>query len=109
LAAACWDPGAVLFEWFLCASEPNHGSFGRPADELNRQHDELQKQHIISEAALENMPVGLSMFDEHDRLIVCNPRFLDLYNLPSSEICRQQLQADHRNRTSGGQPPRTQR
>jgi diguanylate cyclase (GGDEF)-like protein len=55
-------------------------------NELSRQRDELKKQSMISEAALEHMPIGLSMFDPQDRLIVCNPTFPRLYNLPVSEI-----------------------
>ena len=35
-------------------------------------------------AALGNMTQGLCMFDRHKRLIVCNKRYLDLYDIPVS-------------------------
>jgi diguanylate cyclase (GGDEF)-like protein len=44
--------------------------------------DEVKQQGAISDAALSNMAQGLSMFDRHDRLITCNRRFADLYDLP---------------------------
>ena len=36
------------------------------------------------EFALETMSRGLSMFDHDHRLIVCNSRYIELYDLPSS-------------------------
>jgi diguanylate cyclase (GGDEF)-like protein len=45
---------------------------------------ELKQQHAISSGALNSMAQGLCMFDEQDRLIICNQRYLDLYDLPDS-------------------------
>lgn len=42
---------------------------------------ELNNQCIISESALNNMSQGLCMFDADQRLVTCNRRFVDLYNL----------------------------
>lgn len=44
--------------------------------------EEVKRQGAISDAALSNMAQGLSMFDRHDRLVTCNRRFADLYDLP---------------------------
>jgi diguanylate cyclase (GGDEF)-like protein len=40
----------------------------------------LERERLT--AATENMPVGLSMYDEEKRLILCNRQFVDMYNLP---------------------------
>jgi len=42
----------------------------------------LAQQNRRFDAALNNMPHGLSMFDADRRLIVCNRRFADMYRLP---------------------------
>jgi diguanylate cyclase (GGDEF)-like protein len=44
--------------------------------------DKVKEQGAISDAALSNMAQGLSMFDRQDRLITCNRRFANLYELP---------------------------
>jgi len=44
--------------------------------------EEVKQQGAISDAALSNMAQGLSMFDRHDRLIICNQHFAELYDLP---------------------------
>jgi diguanylate cyclase (GGDEF)-like protein len=43
---------------------------------------ELEEQNQRFDAALNNMPHGLSMFDAERRLIVCNRRFAEMYRLP---------------------------
>ncbi len=39
-------------------------------------------------AAVANMPVGLSMFDADDHLIICNRIFCDMYGLPPEDTLR---------------------
>ena len=39
-------------------------------------------------AAVANMPVGLSMFDASDRLIICNHIYCDMYGLPPEDTLR---------------------
>lgn len=46
----------------------------------------LDRQHAISEAALDNMAQGLCMFDANHRLITCNRRYAELYQLPEHLI-----------------------
>lgn len=48
---------------------------------LDRLESELRVQTERSQHALANMSHGLVMYDADDRLIVCNDRFLRLYNL----------------------------
>ncbi|WP_235506485.1 EAL domain-containing protein [Altererythrobacter sp. Root672] len=42
----------------------------------------LEREVTISSAALENMGQGLSMFDEHDRLVRFNRKYAELYGIP---------------------------
>ncbi len=47
----------------------------RLAEEANLERERLQ-------AAVGNMPIGLSMFDSNKALIICNSRYEDMYRLP---------------------------
>ena len=49
--------------------------------ELDRREAELSEQNMRFNAALGNMPMGLCMFDQEQRLLVCNDRYLDMYGL----------------------------
>ncbi|MBO9516761.1 MAG: EAL domain-containing protein [Porphyrobacter sp.] len=42
----------------------------------------LEREVTISSAALENMGQGLSMFDEHNRLVRFNQKYAELYGIP---------------------------
>ena len=42
----------------------------------------LKRQNALFEAALRYLPVGFSMFDSEQRLIMCNPAYRQLYCLP---------------------------
>jgi len=43
---------------------------------------QLSRQNMLFNAAVNHMAQGLCMFDADSRLIICNKRFLDLYDLP---------------------------
>jgi diguanylate cyclase (GGDEF)-like protein len=45
---------------------------------------ELRLQEQINSAALNNMAHGLSMYDEEDRLVTYNDRYLELYGVPKA-------------------------
>jgi diguanylate cyclase (GGDEF)-like protein len=46
---------------------------------LDRRSPDRSRQF---ETALANMPHGLAMFDRDDRLVICNKRYLEIYDLP---------------------------
>jgi methyl-accepting chemotaxis protein len=48
----------------------------------------LRRHNLRMRAAINNLSQGLCMFDRHERLVVCNQRYVDLYNLPA-DIARQ--------------------
>jgi diguanylate cyclase (GGDEF)-like protein len=45
----------------------------------------MQKSQQL-DAALNNMSQGLSMFDEHQRLVVCNKQYAAMYNLAADQL-----------------------
>ena len=47
----------------------------------------LREQNFLFEAALRHLPVGLSMFDSEQRLIMCNPAYRGLYALSEEATC----------------------
>lgn len=53
------------------------------AAERDKLSLELKQQAEISRAALDNMAQGLSMYDEHDRLVTSNQRYTELYDVPA--------------------------
>ena len=54
---------------------------------LDRREAELTEQIQRFNAALGNMPMGLCMFDQDQRLLVCNDRYIDMYGL-SHELAK---------------------
>ena len=51
-----------------------------------RAQQDLKEQHRRFDAALANMSQGLLMYDADGRLIVCNGRFLELYNVTAADF-----------------------
>jgi diguanylate cyclase (GGDEF)-like protein/PAS domain S-box-containing protein len=65
---------------------------------------ELRKTNARFDAALANMPTGLSMFDGDGRLMVCNERYIELYGMSPDLVRRGADIYDivaHRKRTTG--------
>jgi diguanylate cyclase (GGDEF)-like protein/PAS domain S-box-containing protein len=65
---------------------------------------ELRKTNARFDAALANMPTGLSMFDADGRLMVCNERYIELYGMSHDLVRRGADIYDivaHRKQTSG--------
>ena len=51
-----------------------------------KAENEKEEQQRQRDAALSNMSQGLAMFDPSMRLIVCNQRYLEMYNLPDEIV-----------------------
>ncbi len=54
--------------------------------ELLQKKAELERLNLQLDAAVNNMPLGLSMFDAQQRLLVCNRRYAEMYELPSELV-----------------------
>src|SRR5262249_32295803 len=53
---------------------------------LKQREDELASQKVQFETAIENMPHGLSMFDNERRLVICNNKYAEMYGLVQNEM-----------------------
>jgi diguanylate cyclase (GGDEF)-like protein len=53
-----------------------------PLVALDDALERLQSQNLRFDTALNNMSQGLCMFDADRRLVVCNARYAEMYNLP---------------------------
>lgn len=49
---------------------------------LRKREQELTEQNELFNTAIDNMTQGLVMFDNERRLVVCNKRFSEIYDLP---------------------------
>jgi diguanylate cyclase (GGDEF)-like protein len=54
--------------------------------EINRQSQELATANTQIDAALNNMSQGLCMFDKNGRLVICNERYLRIYEMSSGVV-----------------------
>jgi diguanylate cyclase (GGDEF)-like protein/PAS domain S-box-containing protein len=73
---------------------------------LRERESQLQAQNLRFDAALENMPYGLCMFDRDERLIVCNERYGEMYGLTSEQTKRgATLRSILEARVAAGQSP----
>ncbi len=53
---------------------------------LKQRKEELHRQNLRFDAALNNMCQGLAMFDAEQRLVVSNSRFAELYGLSPEQV-----------------------
>ena len=55
--------------------------------ELGREQEEaLRVRNFQFDTAINNMSQGLCFFDSDHRLIVCNDRFVEIYNIPADRV-----------------------
>jgi len=58
--------------------------------QLSRDHEQsertLNEQNAQFDTALNNMSQGLAMFDSKARLVVCNDRYLEMYDFPPESV-----------------------
>jgi len=57
------------------------------AEELEETLNNLEVQNLRFKAALDNMSQGLSLFDAEGRLVVCNRRYAEIFQLPGVTCC----------------------
>ena len=54
----------------------------RQRDDLQRRKEELRRQNVLFDMALNNMAHGLCLLDAQQNLVVCNRRYAEIYNIP---------------------------
>ena len=58
----------------------------RVTDDLQKTQSELAATHVRLAEAIEALPDGFALFDDQDRLTLCNRRFLDIYRLAPTDV-----------------------
>lgn len=72
----------LILQLYLFGAVVSTLSIALIMNQRRRLAEGLMKQTLISQAALDHMAQGLSMFDDQRRLVTCNERYSDLYQLP---------------------------
>ena len=62
------------------------GSLARALKQFQRRTQEIQELHQRFDAALKNLPLGLTVFDAEQKLVVCNERFCEIYSLTPDAV-----------------------
>jgi diguanylate cyclase (GGDEF)-like protein len=76
---------------------------------LRAREAELSAQNLRFDAAINNMSQALLMFDERAQLVICNNRYLEMYNLTADDLrpgrsLLEIIETQVRNRTLIGEP-----
>ncbi|MEJ8571169.1 putative bifunctional diguanylate cyclase/phosphodiesterase [Microbaculum marinum] len=66
----------------VTAEHEAHQKLSQALEDLRQANNRLEAQNTRFGTAIDNMSLGLSMFDENFRLIVCNRRYAEMYALP---------------------------
>lgn len=78
--------GMIVCGVFLIALLLLHnGLLGRAQEVLQQKERTLALQNARFDAALDAMSLGLCLLDMHNRIIVCNPRFLSIFGLDAAQ------------------------
>ncbi len=67
--------------------------------ERARVEEKLREQKLLTETAVSNMSQGLVMFDPQHRIVLCNSRYIEIYNMNPEVVrpgCTLQELNDHR-------------
>jgi diguanylate cyclase (GGDEF)-like protein/PAS domain S-box-containing protein len=77
--------------------------------EVSKRTAELREREQELDAAIENMPHGLIMFDADSRMVICNQRYIEIFRLSPEVVkpgCTLRQLLDHRadNGTFSGDP-----
>jgi diguanylate cyclase (GGDEF)-like protein len=63
-----------------------HAQLKRQYEHGKEQEEALRTRNVQFDTAINNMSQGLCFFDADHKLIVCNDRFLELYDIPPGKV-----------------------
>jgi PAS domain S-box-containing protein len=55
---------------------------------IRQSRQRLRGQKLQLDTALNNMPQGLLMCDSHNRVVLCNRRYMEIYGVPADMVAR---------------------
>ncbi len=70
----------------ITAREQMSARLNKQLEVGKEQEEDLRIRHLQFDTAINNMSQGLCFFDAAHRLIVCNDRYVDMYDLPHDRV-----------------------
>jgi diguanylate cyclase (GGDEF)-like protein len=80
------DGGGMATHEDITEREAVNARLKRQHELLRQQEETLRIRHLQFNTAINNMTQGLCFFDADQRLIVCNDRYVEMYNLPADRV-----------------------
>ena len=80
------DGGGIATHEDVTEREELNARLKRQYDLGKQQEEALRIRNFQFDTAINNMSQGLCFFDADHKLIVCNERFLELYDIPASKV-----------------------
>jgi diguanylate cyclase (GGDEF)-like protein/PAS domain S-box-containing protein len=80
------DGGGMATHEDITAREKMSARLKRQLEVGKEQEENLRIRHLQFDTAINNMSQGLCFFDAAHRLIVCNDRYVDMYDLPRDRV-----------------------
>jgi diguanylate cyclase (GGDEF)-like protein len=76
---------AILFGTFLLVRQA--GILAERSRSLEIKSSELEQTNRRFDIAMSNMPNGVCMFDAHEKIVISNLRFREMYGLKEDQVC----------------------
>jgi diguanylate cyclase (GGDEF)-like protein len=80
------DGGWVTTHEDVTEREELHAKLSAQHEIAKEQETQLRLQNMHFDVAINNMIEGFCFFDKEQRLIICNKRFVEMYNLPPESV-----------------------
>jgi len=80
------DGGGMATHEDITEREDVNARLAQQHELLRQQEENLRIRHFQFDTAINNMSQGLCFFDAAHQLIVCNDRYVDMYDLPRGRV-----------------------
>jgi diguanylate cyclase (GGDEF)-like protein len=78
--------GGIVTYTDITGREALHSRLREQNEVMSQQQEELRLRNEQFDIALNHMPQGLCFFDKDQRLLVCNERYVEMYNIDPANI-----------------------
>jgi len=80
------DGGGIATHEDITEREGLHAQLKQQYELVSEQEEALRTRNFQFDTAINNMSQGLCFFDADHKLIVCNDRFTEMYDIPSDKV-----------------------
>jgi diguanylate cyclase (GGDEF)-like protein len=80
------DGGGIATHEEITERDEMNARLKRQYELVREQEEKLREKNFQFDTAINNMSQGLCFFDADHRLIVCNERYIDMYDLPPGGV-----------------------